>query len=59
MNMTPAKMVTRINHILPIETEIPTWQTISWENIHSTVDLLAARAQQLKWRDRDYEEAIA
>ena len=43
--------------VFPIELEIPTWQILPWDEIHSTADLLAMRARQLQCQDKDLEES--
>ncbi|KAF1980602.1 hypothetical protein K402DRAFT_295393, partial [Aulographum hederae CBS 113979] len=45
--------------VLPIELELPTWQTLQWTDIRDTAGLIAMRAQQLSRRDRDLQEAVA
>ncbi|KAF1980640.1 hypothetical protein K402DRAFT_306055, partial [Aulographum hederae CBS 113979] len=44
--MTPAKCIYGDNHVLPIELELPTWQTLQWTDIRDTAGLIAMRAQQ-------------
>ena len=39
------------------ELEIPTWQILPWNEVHSTADILAVRTRQLQRRDDDLEEA--
>lgn len=43
--------------VLPIELEILTWQTLPWDEVQSTSNLLALRVRQLQRRDKDLEEA--
>ena len=45
--MTPARAVYGAEHIIPIETEEPTWGTIRWDDIRSTEDVLLLRSLQI------------
>ena len=56
---TPAWVHGGEEHVLPIELELPTWQTLPWNEVKETGDLLALRARQLDARDVDIREAVA
>ena len=45
--------------VLPVETRIPTWRILDWDEVRTTAELLALRARQLQLRDNDLEEAAA
>ena len=47
----------RSEPVLLIELEVPTWQILPWDKVHSTANLLAMRARQLQHQDDDLEEA--
>jgi hypothetical protein len=55
--MTPFQMLYGRMAILPIELQVPTWQTLPWNIVRSRSDLLAMRARQIERRDADLEEA--
>lgn len=54
--MTPIRLLTGSEAVLPIELEIPTWQILPWKEVRTTAELLALRARQLSRRDEDLEE---
>ena len=56
---TPYRLLYGYECVLPIETRIPTWTTLSWGKVVSTADLLAMRTRQLQQRDIDLDEASA
>jgi hypothetical protein len=56
--LTPFRLNYGNEAVLPIELEIPTWQTLAWSQVRTTGDLLAVRAQQLQRRDKDMQEAV-
>lgn len=56
--MTPVQVIYGAEHILPIEIDVYSWRTISWNNVKSTEDLLAARCAQLDRRDKALEEVL-
>jgi hypothetical protein len=56
--MTPARVMYGAEHILPIEVDVRSWKTVSWQNIVSTEDLLTARCAQLDRRDEALEEVL-
>ena len=43
--------------VFPIELDISTWRIFSWNQVHSTADLIEMRAWQLQKEDEDIEEA--
>ncbi|CAI6342054.1 unnamed protein product [Periconia digitata] len=55
----PLQLVTGQNPILPVEMEIPTWQTLPFGRVRTRADLLAIRAAQLDLRDRHMKLATA
>ena len=55
--MTPLRVTTGTEAVLPIELNVPTWQTLPWGEVHTTADLLTLRARQIQRRDEDLEEA--
>ena len=55
--MTPYRMNYGTEAVLPVELHVPTWQTLPWDTVRTTEDLLALRARQLQRRDEDLEEA--
>jgi len=57
--MTPARVICGYEHVLPIELCIPTWQTLPWQTVRTTAELLALRAKQFDRRDADVKEAVA
>ena len=57
--MTPFRMIYGYEAILPIELDVPTWQTLPWNTVRTRADLIAMRARQIERRDQDIEEAIA
>lgn len=54
---TPYELLYGEQAVLPIECEVPTWQTRNWLKIRNTADLLATRARQIERRDADLVEA--
>lgn len=56
--MSPYRILFGQEAVLPIELEVPTWATLSWEKVDNTLDLLALRARQIERRDSDMEEAM-
>jgi len=57
--MTPFRMMYGYEAILPIELDVPTWQTLPWNTVKTRSDLIAMRARQIEKRDEDIEEACA
>jgi len=57
--MTPFRMVYGYEAVLPIELDVPTWQTLPWNTVRTRAELIAMRAQQIERRDEDIEEARA
>ena len=57
--MTPFRMLYGEEAVLPIELDVPTWQTLPWTTVRSTDELVAMRARQIKRRDVDVDEARA
>jgi hypothetical protein len=57
--MTPYRLVTGQNPILPIDMVLPSWRVLPWANVSTTEELLALRAQQLDIRNVEVEEAAA
>jgi hypothetical protein len=57
--MTPARMMLGEEHVLPIELELRTWQTLPWAAVRMTEDLIELRARQIDRRNEDVEEAKA
>jgi len=43
--------------VLPIELNIPIWQTLLWDEVRDTKDLLTIKTRQIQRRDKDLEEA--
>ena len=56
--MTPARVIYGNEHVLPIKLTVPTWQTLPWDSVRTTAELLVLRAQQLERRDSDVEAAL-
>ena len=54
---TPYRLMYGSDAILPIELSVPTWQTLPWDSVISTADLLAVRARQVQRRNKDFKEA--
>ena len=54
--MTPFQMVYRYEAVLPIELDIPTWQTLPWNAVQTHAKLIAMRAQQIERCDKNIEE---
>ena len=44
----PFYFVMGVEAVLPVELEVLTWQTLPWEQVQSTVDLLALQAWQIE-----------
>jgi len=57
--MTPYRMLFGQEAVLPIELDVPTWQTLPWNTVRTRADLLAMRARQIERRNQDIEEARA
>ena len=57
--ITPFRMLYGWEAVLPIELDVPTWQTLPWQTVRTRADLLAMRARQIERRDQDIEEARA
>jgi len=57
--MTPVRVICGYKHVLLIKLYIPTWQTLPWETVRTTIELLALCAKQFNQRDADIQEAIA
>lgn len=55
--MTPFRMLYGYESALPIELDVPTWQTLPWNTVRTHEDLLAIQARQIERRDADIEEA--
>ena len=55
---TPAYLMTGREHVLPVELCIPTWQTLPWNTVRETSDLIALRAKQFEHRDDRLREAV-
>jgi hypothetical protein len=55
--MTPARVMFGEEHVLPIELEVKTWQTLPWGRVRSTADLLVLRAWQMDVRNASVDEA--
>ena len=57
--MTPARVIYGYEHVLSIKLCIPTWQTLPWQTVRTTAELLVLRAKQYERRDVDVQEAVA
>jgi len=57
--MTPFHMLYGYDAVLPIELDVPTWQTLPWNTVRERPDLISMRARQIERRDEDIEEAMA
>jgi hypothetical protein len=55
---TPFFMVYSREAVLLVELKYPTWRVLDWEKVSSRAELLATRAQQLRFRDEDMEELV-
>jgi hypothetical protein len=58
-NMSPYEVLYGTQCVLPIESRIPTWTTLRWEEVRTTAELLEMRAKQMMRRDIDLEEATS
>lgn len=45
-------------HVLLVELQIPTWQTLPWKKVKDILTLLALRAKQFEHRDDCLKEAV-
>jgi hypothetical protein len=55
---TPAFLISGREHVLPIELQVRTWQTLPWDTVRDTETLLALRAKQFEHRDDRLKEAV-
>jgi len=51
--MTLVRVIYRYKYVLPVKLYIPTWQTLPWEIVQTTIELLALRVKQFNQRDID------
>jgi hypothetical protein len=56
--LAPAELVMGKQPVLPIELSLESWQTLPWDAVESTSDLLALRTKQLEWKGEKLAEAI-
>ena len=56
--MTPLHLIHEYDAVLPIELDVPTWQTLLWNTVRTRSELLAMRGRQIERRDENIEAAI-
>lgn len=56
---SPYQLITGQNPVLPLELELPTWQTLPFREVKDRAQLLAIRAMQLDLRDQFTKDAVA
>jgi hypothetical protein len=56
---SPVYLISGKEHVLPIELSIPTWQTLEWDTVRTSEELVAMRAESLRKRDVRLQESIA
>src|SRR6266516_4106482 len=52
-SFTPHYLLFGEEAILPLETAVPTWRVLEWDEVKTTADLLALRARAFQRRDED------
>lgn len=55
--MSPYRLMYGFEPVMPIETDMVTWNSLPWREVCTTEELLARRTVQLQRRDVDVEEA--
>ena len=53
------RVICGYKHVLPVKLYIPTWQTLPWQTVQTTIELLILHIKQFNQRDADIQEAIA
>ena len=57
-DMTSLRIITETKTVLSIELNVSIWQTLSWKEIHTIVDLLILRAKQIQRKNENLKKTI-